>query len=383
MKLLTVLGSTGSIGRQTLEVVAGNPGLFSIYALAANSRVKLLAEQARRFKAKKAVIADKRYYGELKNRLADTNTKVAAGRTALCELAADMQPQLVVNALVGFAGLEPTLLALQAGKKVALANKESLVAGGHLVMPLARENKIIPIDSEHSAIFQCLQGERAESVESIILTASGGPFWGRTVPELENATPEEAIRHPNWRMGKKISVDSATMMNKGLEVIEAHWLFKLDYDKIKVLVQRESIVHSLVTFIDGAVLAQLGMPDMRVPIQYALTYPQRMTSSEARIPWSKLDKLSFSPVREDSFACLALAYRAGRTGGSMPAVMNAANEEAVGMFLSGKIKFLDIPRIIEFVMNKHKVIAVPDYSCLVEVDMDGRLLAREYAKKKG
>ena len=295
--------------------------------------------------------------------------------------------------MVGFAGLRPTLAALSAGKNVALANKESLVAGGHLVMPLAAAvNKaLLPVDSEHSAIFQCLQGHDAGAGEELILTASGGPFFDFSLAELESVTPLAALKQhnsslgakiPKWEMGRKITVDSATLMNKGLEVIEAHWLFAVPYDRIKVVVQRESIIHSLVAFHDGAVLAQMGMPDMRVPIQYALTYPRRLAGSAPRVPWEQLQQLRFAPPDTEKFPCLEFAYAAGKTGGTLPAVMNAANEEAVRLFLAGAISFLAIPRIIETVMNKHKVIMEPDFETLAAVDREARAMVDSLCKKE-
>ncbi|NLP37927.1 MAG: 1-deoxy-D-xylulose-5-phosphate reductoisomerase [Firmicutes bacterium] len=381
MKWITILGSTGSIGTQALEVIAVYPDLFRIYALTAGRNVSVLIRQARRFKPQKVVIADESKYAELKTALAGLPVEVLAGSNAISQLAAEAQPDLVLNALVGFAGLKPTLSALHAGKNVALANKETLVAGGHLVMPLAQKAKktVIPVDSEHSAIFQCLQGQENTAVENIILTASGGPFFGYTLGQLRTVNVEDALKHPNWTMGKKITIDSATMMNKGLEVIEAHWLFGLDYDKIKVVIHRQSIIHSMVTFQDGAVLAQLGAPDMRLPIQYALTYPQRLKLDVPRLQWEEITELNFSAPDHENFPCLKLAYEAGRIGGTMPAVLNAANEEAVSLFLQGKISFLAVARIIEAVMNKHKVVTAPDYETLTATDRQARLLARQFA----
>ena len=386
MKAISILGSTGSIGNQALAVVSAHQGMFRIYGLTANRQVKTLAEQARIYKPAKVVIAAPELYRDLKALCRDLPVEVAAGPDAISELAADSRHELVLNALVGFAGLAPTLAALKSGRTVALANKESLVAGGHLVMPLTTNKKkanLLPVDSEHSAIFQCLQGEREAEVENIILTASGGPFWGYSAVELQKVTPEEALRHPNWSMGAKISIDSATMMNKGLEVIEAHWLFSLPYEKIKVIIQRESIIHSMVTFRDGAVLAQLGVPDMQVPIQYALTYPHRKPCRAPRLDWEAIESLHFSPPDIKNFPCLQLAYEAGKIGGSLPCAMNAANEEAVRLFLNGDIGFLSIARIIEAVMNKHKLIKLPDFAALQEVDREARHLAQEFAKREG
>ena len=384
MKTLSILGSTGSIGKQALKVIKDYPDLFRLHGLAAHRQVKVLAEQARLYKPAKIVIAEPSMYPELKIACSDLPVEISAGPEAVCELAADKQHELVLNAVVGFAGLRPTLAALSAGKNVAVANNDSLVAGGHLVKPLAAAvNKaLLPVDCEHSAIFQCLQGHDAGAVEELILTASGGPFFDFSLAELENVTPQAALKHPNWSMGAKITIDSATLMNKGLEVIEAHWLFAVPYDRIKVVVQRESIIHSLVAFHDGAVLAQMGMPDMRVPIQYALTYPRRLAGSAPRVPWEQLQQLRFAPPDTEKFPCLEFAYAAGKTGGTLPAVMNAANEEAVRLFLSGAISFLAIPRIIETVMNKHKVIMEPDFETLAAVDREARAMVDSLCKKE-
>ncbi|MBS4022425.1 MAG: 1-deoxy-D-xylulose-5-phosphate reductoisomerase [Dethiobacter sp.] len=381
-KKIAVLGSTGSIGRQTLDVIENYPGLFQVETLTANSQVKLLAEQARRFHPLKVAVADDSAYGALKSELADLNIKIMAGKASIEELAADAATDIVLNALVGFCGLIPTLAAVRAHKTIALANKETLVAGGHLVMSEARRSNasIIPVDSEHSAIFQCLQGQDGAAVTRLILTASGGPFYGYTSDELAMVSAEQALKHPNWEMGAKITVDSATLMNKGLEVIEAHWLFDIPYDRIDVLVHRESIIHSMVEFADGAVLAQLGLPDMRVPIQYALTYPKRLAGDTGRVDWLKLSRLHFAAPDTDTFPCLQLAFEAGRCGGTMPAVMNAANEEAVRMFLQRQIGFLAIPRIIECVMNKHKVTQAPGLAELLEVDREARETALQRAE---
>ena len=379
MKAITLLGSTGSIGTQALQVIAAHPERFRVRSLAANTSVKLLSEQARQFMPSMVAISDVSCYNELKVALADLNIKVYAGADGVSELAADENTDIVLNSLVGFAGLRPTLAALYAGNTLALANKESLVAGGHLAMKLAAEAgvNILPVDSEHSAIFQCLQSQPREAVEKIVLTASGGPFFGKLKDELTHITPADALKHPNWDMGAKITIDSASLMNKGLEVMEAHWLFNIPYDQIDVVVHRESIIHSLVEFCDGAVLAQLGAPDMQVPIQYALTWPERILGNAPRVHWDQLGTLHFAPPDRASFPCLDLAYVAGKQGGSMPCVLNAANEEAVRLFLAGRIPFLAIPRIIETVMNKHKLITTPDFNTLVEVDREARLLAQE------
>ena len=385
VKQITLLGSTGSIGTQALQVIDTYPNRFRVRALSANRQVKELAFQARQFRPDMVAIADDTCYNELKAELSGLGIKILAGSESLCELAADSGTDMVLNALVGFAGLAPTLAALHAGNILALANKESLVAGGHLAMKLAADNgvAILPVDSEHSAIFQCLQGQCPEAVAKLILTASGGPFFGRGKKELAVITPKDALKHPNWDMGAKITIDSATLMNKGLEVMEARWLFDLPYDRIDVVVHRESIIHSLVEFHDGAVLAQLGAPDMRVPIQYALTYPQRLRGDAPRVDWQKLGALHFAPPDRESFPCLELAYQAGRIGGTMPCVLNAANEVAVCLFLQHKIGFQYIPRIIESVMNKHKVVPAPEFNILVHADRDARLLAKECAEMKG
>ena len=385
MKNITLLGSTGSIGTQALQVIAAYPDRFRVRSLAANSSVKLLSEQARQFMPSMVAISDVSCYNDLKVALADLDIEVYAGSEAVGELAADVNTDVVLNALVGFAGLQPTLTALTAGNILALANKESLVAGGHLAMELAAAAKvdILPVDSEHSAIFQCLQGQQVKAVEKIILTASGGPFFGKHIDELTQITAADALKHPNWDMGAKITIDSATLMNKGLEVMEAHWLFGTPYDQIDVVVHRESIIHSLVEFCDGAALAQLGAPDMRVPIQYALTWPERLHGDAPRVRWDQLGTLHFAPPDRVSFPCLELAYWAGNEGGSMPCALNAANEEAVRLFLSGRIGFLAIPRIIETVMNKHKLITTPDFATLREVDWEARRLAQESAGMKG
>jgi len=385
VKKIAVLGSTGSIGRQTLQVIDAYPDRFQVIALSAHREVRLLAEQARRYRPLQVAIADQAFYRELKTELTGSAVEVLAGEDALCRLAGNSGAELVVNAIVGFAGLKPALTALNSGVRLALANKESLVAAGHLLMPLAERTgtAVIPVDSEHSAVFQCLQGQDISAVEQIVLTASGGPFYGLSAAELEVVTPEQALAHPKWRMGDKITVDSATLMNKGLEVIEARWLFKLPYERIKVVVHRESIIHSLVEFRDGASLAQLGHPDMLVPIQYALTFPERLPSGVPCVDWLTLGSLHFAAPDTGSFPCLELAYSAGRTAGTMPAALNAANEEAVRLFLARRIDFRTIPSIIESVMNKHKVVFNPDFETLVEADSDARARALAVADGKG
>lgn len=385
MKRVALLGATGSIGRQALQIIQAYPDRFSIQSLTANRQVKQLAEAARVFRPEKVAVGDPACYNELRSECIGLSINVLAGPDALAELAADEKTDIVLNALVGFAGLRPTLAAVAAGKTVALANKESLVAGGHLVMPGIRAGKaqLLPVDSEHSAIFQCLQGQQRDAVARIILTASGGPFFGKTRDALSAVTPQMALKHPNWDMGAKITIDSATLVNKGLEVMEAHWLFELPYHQIDVVIHRESIIHSLVEFADGAVLAQLGAPDMGVPIQYALTYPERLHVDAPRVDWNRIGCLHFAPPDGVSFPALELAYKAGEAGGSAPAVLNAANEEAVRLFLGGKIGFLDITRIIEAVLNKHKVVSVPDFATLTEIDAEAREMACECAGMKG
>lgn len=346
---LCILGATGSIGTQTLEVIRLFPDAFQVVALTAGANVALLAEQARAVRPRYAVVADVAQQPALEAALAGLPTTVLAGPEALAHVAALPEVDVVVAAVVGAAGLPPVVAALQAGKTVALANKETLVVGGALVAGLARRHgaRLLPVDSEHSAIFQCLVGEPEGSVERLILTASGGPFRTRPRHTFDAITRDEALRHPNWSMGAKITVDSATMMNKGLEVIEARWLFGLPPERIDVLVHPQSIVHSLVAFVDGSTKAQLGVPDMKMPIQYALTYPARWPAPHERLDWARLRRLDFEPPDLDKFPCLRLAYDALHLGGTAPACLNAANEAAVALFLQERIRFVDIPRLIE------------------------------------
>ena len=378
-KNLIILGSTGSIGCQTLNIVSKWPEYFNVKALAAGSNIDLLEEQVRKFKPALVSVGDFKPAHELKNRLKDTKVKVLEGEEGLLEVAGAAGGDLVVNALVGFNGLKPTVTALKENKSLALANKETLVAGGSLVMKLARERglEIIPVDSEHSAIFQCLQGEEINRIEKIVLTASGGPFRGYTRKELSRVSLKQALKHPNWTMGRKITIDSATLMNKGLEVLEAKVLFEVELERIEVIIHPQSIVHSMVEFEDGAVLAQMGIPDMALPIQYALTYPNRWSIKGERLDWKKISKLNFEEPDLKTFPCLKLAYEAGEKGGTMPAFMNAANEEAVGLFLEEEISFPDIPCIIEGVMNKHEVIPNPTLEEIARVDQEARGLVRE------
>ncbi len=361
MKNIAILGSTGSIGTQTLDIVRKNDDL-KVVALSANSNVKLLEEQIREFMPKIVCVCDEKCANELKTMASDLNVKVVAGMDGLIEAAVIDEAEIVVTAVVGMIGIRPTIAAIKAGKDIALANKETLVTAGHIIIPLAKEYNvnIYPVDSEHSAIFQCLHGEKRSQVEKIILTASGGPFRGKTVEQLKNVTVEDALKHPNWAMGKKITIDSSTMVNKGLEVIEAKWLFDVDFDHIQVLIQPQSLIHSMVEFKDGSVMAQLGTPDMRLPIQYALYYPERKFLDGKRVNFYEISSITFEKPDMENFRALKLAFDAGRMGGSMPVVFNAANEQAVSMFLDRRIKYLDIVEIIEYAMEKHKHIEEPD-----------------------
>ena len=346
MKSLVILGSTGSIGTQALEVCRRDG--YKVIGLAAGSNIELLEKQAREFSVKAVAVFDKSKAKELKIRLKDTDVRVLSGVDGVCEIAS-LPADIALNAIVGIAGLRPTLSAIESGKDIALANKETLVTGGEIVNRKAKEKgvKILPVDSEHSAIFQSLQGSPEKSLSKILLTASGGPFFGKTRKELENVTVKEALNHPNWSMGAKITIDSATLMNKGLEVIEAVHLFGLSADKIEVLVHRQSIVHSGVEFSDGAVIAQLGTPDMRLPIQYALTYPQRSDYAFEHLSLSEIGTLTFEKPDTDTFRCLPLCIQAITDGGLKPTVVNGANEQAVKLFLEGKIKFLQIADLVE------------------------------------
>ncbi len=352
MKTVSVLGSTGSIGEQTLDV-ARRLGI-SVYVVAAHHNIKRLEQQVREFRPALAVVYDEAAAGELKTRLADTSTRVAAGMEGLCEAAA-APVDIVLNAVVGMVGLQPTLSAIQAGRTVALANKETLVAGGQLVMEEARKRRlrVLPVDSEHSAIFQCLQGcPEPEALQRLILTASGGPFFGKDKSALQNVTPQQALQHPNWNMGAKVTIDSATMMNKGLEIIEAVWLFGLSSQQVDVVVHRESIVHSLIEYRDHSVIAQLGLPDMRIPIQYALTWPRRYPSPVERLDLTKIGALHFAEPDEETFRCLKACRRAIERGGLAPAAANGANEEAVQLFLQQKISFLEIGDLVTEAMER-------------------------------
>lgn len=382
-KNLSILGSTGSIGTQSLET-ARKCG-YSVSALSAYSNVDLIEKQIREFKPAVAALVDENAAKELKNRVSDTNTRVLSGLSGVCECASQDGADTVINAVVGMAGLRPTLTAIECGKKIALANKETLVAGGQLVTRKARENKvdILPVDSEHSAIFQCLQGQPSNrALKKIILTASGGPFFGKTKDELSKVTVADALKHPNWSMGQKITVDSATMMNKGLELIEAVWLFSVSPEKVEIVVHRESIIHSMVEYDDNAVIAQLGLPDMKIPIQYALTYPERIESLTGELDLTKLGTLTFYKPDYDTFRCMTVCREAITRGGLYPAYANSANEQANLMFRKGEIGFLDIGELVERVMNEAP--SVTEYSAddIDEADSEARRLVLKYAKKR-
>ncbi len=381
-KHLAVLGSTGSIGTQALEVIRDFPDQFTVEVLTAQNNVALLISQAIEFQPNAVVIANDKHYPDVKRELDGTGIKVFAGEKAITQIVEMESIDLVLQALVGFSGLEPTLHALQFGKPVALANKETLVVGGALVTGLAKERgvNIYPVDSEHSAIFQCLAGERMQDVEKITLTASGGPFRGWTSGQLETATPEQALQHPSWKMGCKVTIDSATLMNKGLEVIEAHWLFSMPPSDIDVVIHPQSVVHSLVHFRDGSVKAQLGMPDMRMPILYALSYPGRMNSGLPRFSFRNNLSLTFEAPDLSSFRNLKLAYSALEQGGNIPCVLNAANEVAVEAFLKKKAGFLEISDLIEQCMVKMPYIHSPGRDDLKQTDEETRRLARQLIK---
>lgn len=371
MKTISILGSTGSIGTQTLEIVRENDDL-KVVAIAAGSNIDLLEQQAREFQVKLVAVWDKDKARELEKRLADTSIRVAAEMEGLIEVATHSEAETVVTAIVGMIGIIPTIEAMKARKEIALANKETLVTAGHIIMPLAKKMgvRILPVDSEHCAIFQCLNGENRNEIHKILLTASGGPFRGKTREELRNVSVSQALNHPNWSMGRKITIDSATMVNKGLEVIEAKWLFDVTVDQVEVVVQPQSLVHSMVEFQDGAVIAQLGTPSMKLPIQYALFYPERRNATAGRLDFQTLAKIDFAKPDMDTFKGLALAYQAGRIGGSMPTVLNAANEKLVSSFLNGKIQFLEISDLIEACMKKHKVIANPTVEEILKVEKE-------------
>ena len=374
-KQLAILGSTGSIGTQTLDVVEQNPDLFEIYALTAGNNVDLLIAQAKKFLPEIVVIGNENHYQKLKNELKDLPIKVFAGNESIAQVVEFQSIDVVVTAMVGYSGLLPTINAVKAGKKIALANKETLVVAGELITKIAAENNvaILPVDSEHSAIFQCLLGENINSVEKIILTASGGAFRGKKAADLQKVTAKDALQHPTWNMGAKITIDSATLMNKGFEVIEAKWLFGLKPEQIEVLVHRQSIIHSMVQFNDGSIKAQLGIPDMRHPIQYALTFPNRLNADIQRVDFSKFSNLTFEKPDFETFKNLSLAYFAMEKGGNMPCVLNAANEVVVAAFLQNKIGFLQMGNIIEKMLHTISFIKKPDYEDFVKCDNETRI----------
>lgn len=362
MKKIAILGSTGSIGTQTLDVVREHSDELQVVALAAGSNKERLKEQIKEFHPKLVSLSDEKKAQELKEEFAGEQVEVVCGMEGLIEVAGADSADVVVTAVVGMMGILPTMEAIKKGKDIALANKETLVTAGHLIIPMAKEYgvSILPVDSEHSAIFQSLQGEPKAALDKILLTASGGPFRGKSAEFLETVTLEDALNHPNWSMGPKITIDSSTMVNKGLEVMEAKWLFGVDYSQIEVVIQPQSIIHSMVQYVDGAIIAQLGTPDMRVPIEYALFYPERRSLSGDRLDFSKLSQITFEKPDYKVFRGLSLAIEAGKTGGTMPTVFNAANERAVAKFLKGEIKYTDIVRSIEKCMDAHKVSAHPD-----------------------
>ena len=374
-KQIAILGSTGSIGTQALQVIEEHPDLYEAYALTANNQVELLAEQARKFMPAAVVIANEAKYLQLKEMLADLPIQVYAGADALCEIVEAKPIDVVLASMVGYAGLRPTMNAIRAGKAIALANKETLVVAGELINALAQQyhTPILPVDSEHSAIFQCL--EPGNALEKVILTASGGPFRKFTMEQLQHVTKEQALKHPNWDMGAKITIDSATMMNKGFEVIEAKWLFGVRPDQIEVVVHPQSVIHSMVQYEDGAVKAQLGMPDMRLPIQYAFSYPQRIKASFDRLDFSALKELTFEQPDTNRFRCLALAYEALNRGGNMACIVNAANEVVVSAFLKDRIPFLRMSEVIEPSMEKVPFIQTPTYEDYVATDAEARRIA--------
>ena len=371
MKKAAILGSTGSIGTQTLEIARTNKDI-KITALAAGSNIALLEEQIREFRPKLAAVWDEEKAAQLKDRVRDLDVKVVSGMDGLLEVASEPESDILVTAIVGMIGILPTIEAIKAGKDIALANKETLVTAGHIIMPLAREKgvSILPVDSEHSAIFQSLQGGQEKSLHKILLTASGGPFRGRKREELTDIQVEDALKHPNWAMGRKITIDSSTMVNKGLEVIEAKWLFGVSVDQIQVVVQPQSIIHSMVEYEDGAVIAQLGTPDMKLPIQYALYYPERRYLPGDRLDFTTLSQITFEQPDMDTFYGLKLAYEAGRTGGSLPTVFNAANERAVALFLERRIRYLQISEIIQACMEAHRNIAVPTVEEILKTEQE-------------
>lgn len=371
MKKIAILGSTGSIGTQTLEVVRENKDI-EVLGLAAGNNIKLLERQIREFHPKMAAVWTEERAKELRENVKDLDIKIVSGMEGLIELSVMEESEILVTAIVGMIGIRPTIEAIKAGKDIALANKETLVTAGHIIMPLAKEYQvaILPVDSEHSAIFQSLQGGQEKALHKILLTASGGPFRQKTREELLNIQVEDALKHPNWEMGRKITIDSSTLVNKGLEVIEAKWLFDVSLDQIEVVVHPQSIIHSMVEYVDGAIIAQLGTPNMKLPIQYALYYPERRFLPGDRLDFAVLSKLTFEKPDMETFYGLRLAFEAGKEGGSLPAVFNAANELAVSKFLDRKIKYLEIPEIIEHCMQAHKTIADPSVDEILQTEQE-------------
>ncbi|RKN86486.1 1-deoxy-D-xylulose-5-phosphate reductoisomerase [Paenibacillus ginsengarvi] len=381
MKRVSILGSTGSVGTQTLDVISRYPERFQIEALAAGNNAKLLIEQANRFRPKQVAVATRELAEQIASHM-PSGTAVLHGPQGLIETASGNDADVVVTAIVGSQGLKPTLAAIEAGKQIGLANKETLVSAGHLVTAAAKRKgvKLLPVDSEHSALFQCLNGEPASALRKLMLTASGGSFRDRTRDELVGVTVKEALAHPNWSMGAKITIDSATMVNKGLEVIEAHWLFDVPYERIEVVIHPESIIHSFVEFEDRSMIAQMGLPDMRVPIQYALTYPERLVSPAESLDLTELGKLHFRKMDLERFPALRMAFECGKTGGTATTVYNAANEIAVSRFFAGDIAFLDIEQVIEEVLGRHQVIASPTLEQIDEIEEWARAAANNYGK---
>ncbi|QGT99203.1 1-deoxy-D-xylulose 5-phosphate reductoisomerase [Candidatus Syntrophocurvum alkaliphilum] len=376
---VVILGSSGSIGKQALEVIDKHNEKFNIIGLAAKDELNILTEQVLKYKPEYVVIGDEKYYSELKNRIDINNTEILTGVNGMTHLCALSNVDIVIVAVSGAIGILPTLKAIEAGKTIGLANKETLVSAGDIVMQKIKNSnsQMIPVDSEHSAVYQCLQGEE-RYLKNIWLTASGGPFRDYTYEQLEKVTLEQALRHPNWVMGPKITIDSATLMNKGLEVIEAHHLFDIDYENINVIVHKESIIHSMIELIDGSFIAHLGLPDMRIPIQYALTYPERLESPVKPLDFTTLSTLNFDKPDTKRFPALELAYQAGKQGGSMPAVLNAANEIAVDKFINGFIKFTEISKLVEEVMLKHQLVKNPSITEILEIDAWARNISHEF-----
>lgn len=379
MKKITILGVTGSIGIQTLAVIRQYPERFTIFAIAFGKNIEVALPIIKEFKPRKIAVQDMITKKKLEKHI--TGVDILVGAAGMVEVSVDSETDMLVNAVMGSIGLEATIKAIESNKEIAIANKETLVTAGHLVMDLARKHhvQLLPVDSEHSAIFQCLQGEDIKSLERIILTASGGSFRDLTRADLAQVTVDDALEHPNWTMGAKITIDSATMMNKGLEVIETHWLFDLSYDKIDVILHKESTIHSMVEFHDRSIIAQLGNADMKIPIQYALTYPSRLPLPATEpLDLIKLGKMHFQEMSFERFPCLALAYQAGKAGGTMPTVLNAANEQAVAMFLAKKISFLQIEQVITTMLNQHQSIETPDLATIQAVDQEIRIKTAEF-----